>query len=202
MSTRVTRLSLRTALAACAVLLAIGVVTARRASEAMEGSAEPLPVAGHAGMHHGNAEEMTEEEMQAFVDAWFATHPIVGTSAQGVPVITFRAFSSTFDYDGDLVGTAIDSVVIGVGDIVAWQRLIGAHTVTDGVDSDDSNAATLFDVPLDSANPVFQYQFDVPGRYPFFCRTHEDFFMQGVVIVVGATPTEKASWGELKARSR
>lgn len=204
MPTRVPRLSLRIVLAACAVMLVIGVVATRRTSEAKERSGDTVAMSGHAGMHHdaASAEAMTEEEMQAWVDAWFAQHPIVGSSAQGVPAITFRAFSLNFDYDSDLVGTPIDSVVIGVGDIVQWQRLIGAHTVTNGVDSNDSNAGTLFDVPLDSANPVFQYQFNAPGRYPFFCRVHEDYAMQGVITVVGATPTEKTSWGRLKVGSR
>jgi len=204
MATRVPRLSLRTALATLAVLLLIGVATAWRASEAKERSAESTTMAGHAGMHHGtsSADEMTEEEMQAWVDAWFSAHPVVGNSAQGAPVITFRAFSLNYDYDSDPAGTPIDSVTIGVGDIVAWQRLIGAHTLTNGVDSNDSNAGTLFDVPLDAANPVFQYQFDVPGRYPFFCRVHEQYLMVGVITVVGATPTETKTWGQLKVESR
>jgi len=202
MSPRVPRVPLRILLAACAAILAIGAGSAQRASEAKVSPVDSAPVVDHAGMHHAADGEMTEEEMQAFVDAWFAGHPRVGTFAQGEPVITFRAFSLNFDYDSNPTGTPIDSVVIGVGDIVQWQRLIGAHTITNGVDSEDAAAGTLFDQPLDAANPVFQYQYDAPGRFPFFCRTHEDFFMQGVVIVVGATPTEKTTWGELKVKNR
>jgi plastocyanin len=204
MPTRVPRLPLRTVLAAVAAILMIGVVSARRASEAKERSVEILPVSGHPGMQHNGASatEMTDAEMQAFVDDWYANNARVGTFAQGVPVITFRAFSTAFDLDSNPTGTPIDSVVIGVGDIVEWQRLIGIHTITNGVDSNDAAAGTLFDQPLDAANPVFQYQYDSPGRFPFFCRVHESFQMQGVVIVVGVTPTRTTTWGRLKAESR
>jgi plastocyanin len=189
-------------LTALVAIVAIVLITTRRTSEATERSVDARPAMNHAGMNHSSSEEMTEEEMQAWVDAWFAAHPIVGTSAQGTPVVTFRAFSNKFDFDSDMSNTPIDTVVVGVGDIVAWQRLVGAHTVTNGVDSNDPAAGTIFDVPLDSANPVFQHLYDAPGTFPFYCRTHEDFFMQGVVIVVGATPTERTSWGELKVRNR
>jgi plastocyanin len=202
-SSRPSRSLIRLTFAAIA-LLAIGLISARHAPNAQESlSAGAQPLGAHHGhAHHADEEEMSEEEMQEFVDAWFAANPRVGAYAVGTPVVTFRAFSSTFDYDGDLAGTPIDSVVIGVGDIVAWQRLIGAHTITNGVDSQDSEAATLFDQPLDAANPTFQYQYNTPGRFPFFCRTHEDLNMQGVVTVVGATSTERTTWGGIKARSR
>lgn len=202
MSPRVPRMPMRILLAACAALLAIGAASVQRAVDIAAPQARASTVSDHAGMHHSIDDEMTEEEMQAFVDAWFAEHPRVGAFAVGTPTITFRAFSLNFDYDSNPTGTPIDSVVIGVGDIVAWQRLIGAHTITSGVDNDDSEAGVLFDQPLDAANPVFQFQYDTPGRFPFFCRVHADFYMQGVVTVVGATPTEKTSFGGLKAQSR
>ncbi len=186
-------------LAGVAAILVIAALSARRPSAAETVAAESM---GHPGMHHMSDQEMTDEEMQAAVDAWFAEHPIVGTSAQGVPVVTFRAISTKFDYDGDLVGTAVDSVVIGVGDIVAWQQLVGSHTVTSGVQSIDADAGMIFDAPLDAANPLFQWQYNSVGRFPFFCRIHESFQMRGVVIVVGATDTRRTSWGQLKAESR
>lgn len=202
MSPRLPRLPLRVILAACAAILVIGAVGAQRPSEAKTRAAlgEPTPDPSGARQHAGD--EMTEEEMQAWLDAWFAEHPPVGAFAVGEPVVTFRAFSLNFDYDSNPTGTPIDSVVIGVGDIVQWQRLLGVHTITNGVDSNDSEAGTLFDQPLDAASPVFQYQYNAPGRYPFFCRLHELYSMQGVIIVVGATPIEKTTFGELKARHR
>lgn len=200
MQTRPPRVSapLKLLIAGLAAVLVIAALSARRPSEAME----TAPAMDQPGMSHTMSAGMTEEEMQAAVDAWFASNPVVGTSAQGVPVVTFKAFSTAFDYDGDLVGTVVDSVVVGVGDIVAWQRLIGSHTLTSGVDSNDSNAGTIFDVPLDSANPVFQWQYNAPGRYPFFCRVHELYNMRGVVIVVGATDTRRTTWGQVKAENR
>jgi plastocyanin len=191
---------LRTLSVALIALFVIGAATARQGLEAEERRADAAAATHPAGMHADH--EMTEEEMQAFVDAWFASNPMVGQSVQGTPAFTFRAFSNKFDYNSDLVGSPIDSVVIGVGDIIAWQRLIGAHTLTNGVDSNDSEAGTIFDVPLDAGNPVFQHQYNAAGRFPFFCRTHEDFFMQGVVTVVGATPTQRTTWGGLKKGTR
>lgn len=200
MSPPLPRLPLRVVLAACTAVLVIGAVGAQRVSEAKARPA--VPVSDHAGMKHHAGANMSDDEMQAWVDDWFANHPRVGLFAQGTPVVTFRAFSLNYDYDSNPTGTPTDSVVIGVGDIVEWQRVIGAHTITNGVESGDPDAGALFDQPLDAANPVFQFQFNAPGRYPFFCRPHESFNMRGVVIVIGATPTEKTSWGELKAKHR
>lgn len=200
MSPRSARMPMRLVLA-CAAILAIGAVSAHRATEAKARPLHAVPASDHDGMSHAGA-DMSEEDMQAWVDEWFAGNPRVGTFAQGEPVVTFRAFSMNFDYDSNPTGTPVDSVVIGVGDIVQWQRLIGAHTVTSGVESGDPDAGALFDQPLDAANPVFQFQFNTPGRFPFFCRPHESFGMRGVIIVIGATPTDETSWGELKAKHR
>ena len=64
-----------------------------------------------------------------------------------------------------------------------WKLGSGIHTVTSGTGSADPNVGKLFDVPLDSTNPVFTFTFPTLGTIPFFCRTHEGFNMRGVVIV-------------------
>lgn len=182
-------------------LAAVSIVILLLAGAGTAAKDPPAAAPGPHAAHHG-AHEMSEAEMQALVDAWFAANPRVGTSAEGTPAVTFRAFSINFDVDNSPTGTPIDTVVIGVGEIVQWQRLIGAHTVTNGLSSSEAGNGTIFDVPLDAANPVFQHLYETPGTFPFYCRTHEDFLMVGVVVVLGAVPTERTSWGALKARSR
>lgn len=119
------------------------------------------------------------------------------------PVITIRAITATFDGDGDFTGTPIDTVEIMIGEVVRWQRLVGTHTVTSGTGAADPSAGNLFDAPLDSANPIFDYQFNTAGLYPFFCRPHEVEQMFGAVRVIDpATPTRSTTWGEVKARNR
>jgi plastocyanin len=156
------------------------------------------PVAGdyhHAMLHeeHGAGAPMTDEAMARWVREYYETHPIVRPAAVAgpTPVATFRVLSSDFDLDGNPSGTPVDTAFIMVGEAVAWQRLIGIHTLTNGESSLDPQVGTLFDVPIDAANPVFDYTFTEAGTFPFFCRTHEAFNMRGVVVVetaVGVTP--------------
>lgn len=142
--------------------------------------------------NHDIGAPMTDQAMAQWVRDYYATHPEVRpAAAQGTPVVTFKAFSLNFDMDGNVAGTPVDTAYIMVGEIVGWQRLIGSHTVTSGDSSNAVDAGALFDVPLDAANPVFTYQFDQAGTFPFFCRTHEAYNMRGVVIVqapVGVAP--------------
>ena len=142
--------------------------------------------------------------MQRWIREYYESHPTVGLSTAGIPapVVTIRAITGTFDGDGDFTGTPIDTVEIMVGEVVRWQRLVGAHTVTNGTGAADADAGTLFDVPLDAANVIFDYQFNAAGLFPFFCRPHEDVQMFGAVRVIDATPTHSTTWGELKVRNR
>lgn len=148
----------------------------------------------HAHLHdeHGIGTPMTDEAMARMVREYFETHPQVRpAAATGTPVVTFKAFSSKFDADGNSSGTPVDTVHIMVGETVGWQRLIGIHTVTSGANSADPQSGALFDVPLDSTTPLFDFTYNQAGTFPFYCIVHEDFSMFGVVIVeepVGVTP--------------
>jgi plastocyanin len=182
--------------AALAGTLVVGALWGLRAA-----GADHAHTAHTAADHPAHA--MSEEEMQRGVDAWFAAHPVVGgKEVTGAPVATFRAFSNKFDADGSLTATPVDTVIIGVGETIQWQRLIGAHTVTNGFTATEPGSGEMIDVPLDAANPVFLYTYEQGGTFPFFCRTHDDLTMVGVVVVIGAVPTVKTSWGGLKALSR
>jgi len=160
------------------------------------GSAD-TPVASdyhHARLHeeHGIGMPMTDEAMARAVREYFETRPVVRpAAATGTPVVTFRAFSSKFDFDNDQVGTPVDTAHIMVGETVGWQRFIGIHTVTSGSGSLDPQSGVLFDVPLDSTTPLFDFTYTQAGTFPFYCVIHEAFTMVGVVVVeepVGVRP--------------
>lgn len=142
---------------------------------------------------HGGGAPMTEEAMARWVREFYETHPIVRPSAVAgpTPVATFRAFSADYDLDSNPSGTPVDTAYIMVGETVRWQRLLGIHTLTSGESSGDIDAGSLFDVPLDAVNTIFDYTYQQAGTFPFFCRPHEDLNMRGVVVVeapVGVTP--------------
>lgn len=139
----------------------------------------------HEGHHSGMP--MTDEAMQRWVDEYFAEHPEVGRyQATGAPVAIFQAITGTFSADGDFVNTKIDTVTIMMGETVRWQRLVGSHTVTNGQDNFDPASGTIFDVALDAANPIFDFTFNDPGTFPFYCLPHVGSDMKGAVIVEGA----------------
>lgn len=149
------------------------------------------PVAGNFDapmlhMDHTAGAPMTDEAMARWVREYYETHPENRpAAATGTPVATFKTYSAQFDLDANPVGTPVDTAYILVGETVAWQRLLGLHTLTSGANSLDPDAGLLFDVPLTSASPTYQYTYNDPGTFPFFCRTHESVNMFGVVIVEG-----------------
>jgi plastocyanin len=92
----------------------------------------------------------------------------------GATIHTVNQVSTTFNPN---------TLTIVEGDTVRWQRSSGSHTVTNGTGAADPNAGTLFDEPLNSLNPTFEYVFTVAGSYPYFCRPHESFDMRGTITV-------------------
>src|SRR5579883_687479 len=65
------------------------------------------------------------------------------------------------------------SMTIRVGDTVHWvwaSNGLPDHTVTSGTGASDSNAGSLFDAPLNSSHPSFDYTFNSTGSFPYFCR--------------------------------
>lgn len=178
-------------------LLRPGLFLAFAAAVVLFGPAD-VPVAKdyqHEMLHeeHGGGAPMTDEAMARWVREFYETHPIVrpATAAGPTPVATFRALSADFDLDSNPSGTPVDTAFILVGETVRWQRLLGIHTLTSGQSSGDIDAGSLFDVPLDAVNTIFDYTFQQAGTFPFFCRPHEGLDMRGVVVVeapVGVTP--------------
>jgi plastocyanin len=79
------------------------------------------------------------------------------------------------------------SVNVVEGDTVRWVWTSLSHTVTNGTGSADPQVGALFDAPLNSVTPTFQYVFTTAGTFPYFCRPHEGFGMKGTIVVDIAT---------------
>jgi plastocyanin len=73
------------------------------------------------------------------------------------------------------------TLTVAVGRPVVW-RHEGAtqHTVTSG--SPTSNPGGLFDSGLISPGSGFQFTFNAPGTFPYFCRVH-GVAMTGTITV-------------------
>ena len=105
----------------------------------------------------------------------------------GGPVAEFRVFPSSFDADGDTLGTVHDTIVVAQGTVVRWVRMgPGFHTVTNGADSGDPTAAMEYSLVFDEATNSVTHLFDTTGRHDFFCFIHEPI-MEGSVIVTSST---------------
>jgi len=72
------------------------------------------------------------------------------------------------------------SLEIWVGDTVSWSNDdAAAHTVTSGLTSEGPDA--MFDSSLFMSGTIFEFTFDEPGTYPYFCMVHP--WMVGEIIV-------------------
>ena len=102
-------------------------------------------------------------------------------------VAEFRVFPESFDADGDTLGTVHDTIVVAPGTVVRWVRAgPGFHTVTNGADSGDPNAAAEYNFIFDDLTMSAERTFTQAGRHDFFCFIHEPT-MEGSIIVTSAT---------------
>lgn len=107
------------------------------------------------------------------------------------PTAVFRVYPGHFDFDGDTLTTIRDTIVVVSGSTVSWiQYQADFHTVTNGRDSGDLNAATEYNAILDGVVKRFDWTFTTPGQHDFFCFIHEPN-MEGSVIVIPATADVK-----------
>ncbi len=75
-----------------------------------------------------------------------------------------------------------NEVTISAGDTVRWvSRDTGTfHFVAEGLPSDSGHA---FESPQLNANDTWEYTFDVPGEYIYFCPNHSVIMRDAKVIV-------------------
>jgi plastocyanin len=72
---------------------------------------------------------------------------------------------------------------VPAGSTVRWTNADGAfHTVTATASLERRQPSGLFDRPLGSRGQSFEFTFDRPGAYHFYCQPHSEF-MAGTVIV-------------------
>ncbi|HKA25494.1 MAG TPA: plastocyanin/azurin family copper-binding protein [Candidatus Eisenbacteria bacterium] len=126
--------------------------------------------------------DMSPQAMQAAIDAWLSKHP-ESASAQPLadPVDTFLVNNFFFDNNGDGIGP--DTAFIQPGDAVMWKWVSGTHTTTNGVDTSDPNAGTIWNHNINSASQTFTQVFPNEGTFPFFCVPHFSLGMKGAVVV-------------------
>ena len=124
---------------------------------------------------------MSAEEMKAKISAWFAVHPETQGSPLAVAADTFFVGDFYMDNNGDQINGP-DTAFIQPGDAVMWKWVAGAHTTTNGVDPEDTTAATIWNHNINSASQSFTQVFPNEGVFPFFCMPHFSL-MFGTVVV-------------------
>ena len=95
------------------------------------------------------------------------------------------------DADVSIVGTSFQpsTITVEVGDTVTWtttQSIGQQHSVTSGKPG-DADAGKVFDsgIGLQDNGQSFQFTFNTPGTYDYFCQVHPTQ-MTGQVIVTAA----------------
>ena len=72
----------------------------------------------------------------------------------------------------------------------ALEVAVGATVTWENIDGDDDHTVTATDGTFNSgvlpAGSAFEYSFDAPGTFPYFCAIHPE--MEGTITVVGDAP--------------
>lgn len=88
-----------------------------------------------------------------------------------------------FDFDPPIV-------TLDVGDFVHWMNMSNlVHTVTSGTPF-DGNPGSIFDSGAISPGGTYQFTFNTPGEYDYFCTPH--FNNMFGTVIVGGTGIEVA----------
>jgi plastocyanin len=100
--------------------------------------------------------------MRAFLVSLFVLSlvTIAASSFAAVTQVTVGSFAFT-----------PHNVTVAVGDTVKWVWLDGAHTATSG-DTTSCTMNGIFNGPLDTLHPNFQFRFTSAGSFPYFCIPH------------------------------
>lgn len=110
--------------------------------------------------------EMMEKEMAGMGPSRHTVEIPAGTSVPGCEA-TDECYLPT-------------ALTISAGDTVEWINVdTAAHTVTSGAPSDGPSG--VFDSSLVMADGIYEFTFDSPGSYDYFCLVHP--WMAGTVTV-------------------
>lgn len=86
-----------------------------------------------------------------------------------------------------------DEITIEAGTTVRWVHTHGVfHTVTSTDSQDERQPNGLFDETLSSEDDAFEFTFEEPGTFHYYCKPHSGF-MFGTVHVEGEAGDEQAN---------
>jgi plastocyanin len=102
-----------------------------------------------------------------FVAAAFAI-ALGATGEGGARADVINVYVFDFDFSINQPGEPIVDAVIDVGDIVQWVALAEFHDTVAAAGQAEFWQSPLFQQPGD----VFDYQFNIPGVYHYYCSPH------------------------------
>jgi len=111
----------------------------------------------------------------------------VGPASAATHVVTVRNFEFS-----------PKNLLIQKGDTVRWEWESGSHTTTNGTGPIDPNAGTLWNSPIESTTPSFEFTFTQIGDFPYYCIPHFLAGMTGLVTVEEGTAVGPITWSGIK----
>ncbi|MES2588139.1 MAG: T9SS type A sorting domain-containing protein [Bacteroidota bacterium] len=75
-----------------------------------------------------------------------------------------------------------------VGDTIRWNHVSGSHTTTSSAQSIPAGAA-VWNSPITSSNPTFDYKVTVAGTYGYICTPHAGMGMVASFVATAPTAT-------------
>jgi len=84
------------------------------------------------------------------------------------------------------------TITVDAGDTVTWTvtKAIGQqHSVTSGKPG-DADAGKVFDsgITLQNNGDTYQFKFDTPGRYDYYCQVHPTQMLGQVIVTAAGAP--------------
>jgi len=112
---------------------------------------------------------------------WIAALFCSGTTMASAAVHEVEVRSNLFDPE---------ELQILSGDTVRWVWIEGSHTTTSG---SDCVANGTWESTIGPSNRSFEFIFENPGDFPYFCRPHCGMGMTGLITVSDASATPEPS---------
>ncbi len=105
--------------------------------------------------------------------------PPVATPVPPTPAPSATPAPAAQTVESSIINFTLENLNVSVGTMVTWENFDGApHTSTAGV---SPNASGEWDSGILNMNQDFQFTFDEPGQFPYFCTVHP--FMTATVTV-------------------
>ena len=156
-----------------------------RGAPISKAEAEPDTHAAHGTMSDADMMQMARAAIAAHASRGARVARAARTSL-AAPADSFLAVNFRFERDG-IAATQVDTARILPGQSIRFKYGTGVHTVTSGFGSADPNIGVPFDNQMFSAADNFDWEYDDPGVYQFFCSVHEGLNMRGVIFVFSGT---------------